>query len=117
MPRTHQTAALGAALCAGVASNHFSDLEHAPSDLCGIRNQFQPDRSLGEVNGQLYDSWSRYHEASNAHTTALAIEHLVPRVLKETESAASLSNIPEGISALGIRDFRRGLAKKTAAIY
>ena len=112
VPRTHQTAALGAALCAGVASNHFSDLEHAPSDLCSIRKQFQPDRSLGEVNGQLYSSWSRYQKASNAHTTDLAIEHLVPRVLKETGSTTDLSSIPEGISALVSATFDEDSLKK-----
>ena len=112
VPRTHQTAALGAALCAGVASNHFVDLEHASSDLCSVRNQFQPDRSLEEINRQLYDSWSLYHEASTAHTTDLAIDHLIPRVLKETSSTASLSTIPEGISALVSATFDKDSLKK-----
>jgi autoinducer 2 (AI-2) kinase len=83
VPQTHQTSALGAVICAGVASGDYADFTTACQALCGVRQRFSEQQEDAEVNRQLYDTWARFREQAEATTAPIAIDHLLPRVLKE----------------------------------
>jgi autoinducer 2 (AI-2) kinase len=100
VPQTHETASLGAAICAGVASAVFPDFDTACNELCKPRKEFSPQLEEEEVNRQLYDTWSRYREQAESHTTPIAIEHLMPRVLKEPERAGAPVSGAQNLAAL-----------------
>jgi autoinducer 2 (AI-2) kinase len=83
VPQTHQTAALGAAICAGVASGDFTDFAAACQSLCRVRRSVTAQPEHTDINRQLYDNWSRFRVQAEATTAPIAVDHLLPRVLKE----------------------------------
>lgn len=95
VPLSHQTAALGAAICAGVASGDFADFASACRALCSVRHRFNAQPEHAAVNGQLYASWSRFREQAETATVPVAVDHLLPRVLKEPERAQA-PGVPSG---------------------
>ncbi len=100
VPKTHETSSLGAAICAGVASGAYPDFEAACGDLCDDRAQFSPRPEEEEVNRQLYDAWSRYREQAEAHTSPIAVEHLMPRVLTEPDATGESASAELALDAL-----------------
>jgi phosphoglycerate dehydrogenase-like enzyme/sugar (pentulose or hexulose) kinase/ribulose-5-phosphate 4-epimerase/fuculose-1-phosphate aldolase/putative sterol carrier protein len=94
VPLSHQTSALGAAICAGVATGDFADFASACRALCSVRHRFNAQAEHAAVNGQLYASWSRFREQAETATVPVAIDHLLPRVLKEPELAQTSGIAP-----------------------
>lgn len=80
-----QTTALGAAICAGVAAATFRDFDQACAALCGERTRFAPRETAREENRQLFTTWQRFREQAQAAT--VAVDHLMPRVLREAPPA------------------------------
>lgn len=95
-----ETSSLGAAICAGVASGHYADFDAACREFCASRGQFSPQPEAAEVNQKLYDTWLRYREQAEGHTSPIAVEHLMPRVLREPEGAAATDAEPADLRAL-----------------
>lgn len=95
VPQSHQTSALGAAICAGVAVGHFADFASACQTLCAIRHRVDPQQELAAVNGQLYATWSRFREKAETTTVPIAVDHLLPRVLHEP-AATKISAVAPG---------------------
>jgi len=100
LPRTHQTSALGAAICAGVATGDYPDFATACNVLCAVRQHFGAQPEHAAVNGQLYATWTRFREQAQNATAPVAVDHLLPRVLKEPEHARSSAAAPTGLHAL-----------------
>jgi len=86
VPTQHQTSALGAAMCAGVAAGNFSDIASACQALASERARFLPRPEHAEDNAQLYTSWLRYHQETLA--AAAPADHLLPRMLREPADAS-----------------------------
>ena len=108
VPRTHQTSALGAAICAGVASGDYADFDAACQAMCGERKRFNAQQEYTEVNGQLYTTWSRFREQAETTTVPIAVDHLLPRVLQEPDAAQSSQAAPAGLHALVSASFDLG---------
>ena len=109
VPPSHQTSALGAAICAAVASGAFTDFDSACAALCGDRQRFQPQREHAQVNAQLYACWSQFRERAETATTPPAIDHLLPRVMKEPAAANTTSSATDsGLRALVSASFDTG---------
>ncbi|MCB1703904.1 MAG: class II aldolase/adducin family protein [Halioglobus sp.] len=87
VPHARQTAALGAAICAAVASGLSGDFASACQRLCGAHRRFEPQRAFAAVNEQLYQSWSQFRQQAETATVPTAVEHLLPRVLRDPEPA------------------------------
>jgi phosphoglycerate dehydrogenase-like enzyme/ribulose-5-phosphate 4-epimerase/fuculose-1-phosphate aldolase/putative sterol carrier protein len=100
VPQTHQTSALGAAICAGLANGDYPDFATACQSLCDVRKRFSAQPEDADTNQQLYDNWSRYREQAESSTTPVAIDHLLPRVLKEPEGAKGSGTAPSNLQAL-----------------
>ncbi len=83
VPQTYQTSALGAAICAGVATGAYPNFASACTDLCNQRNHFSAQSEHADVNQQLYDTWSRFRKQAETTTAPIAVDHLLPRVLIE----------------------------------
>jgi len=101
VPKTHQTSALGAAICAGVATGAYPDFIAACHALTAVRRRFTAEQQHAGVNATLYATWSRFHTAAQASTVPIAVDHLLPRVLKETAVTAAAVALPDtGLHAL-----------------
>src|SRR5690606_25139552 len=72
LPQTYQTAALGAAICAGVASRDFADFASACYSLTTVRARVCAIPDYAAVNGQLYALWARFRAESHASTAPIA---------------------------------------------
>ncbi len=109
VPQTHQTAALGAALCAGVSIGDFADFDSGCAMLCKLRHRFEAEREHAVLNGQLYEVWSRFRSRSESTTAPIAVDHLLPRVLKEPEQSNATGTAPDtGLHALVTASFDFG---------
>ncbi len=108
VPQTHQTAALGAAICAAVANGSYADFDSACRALCGVRTRFNAQPEYAAVNGQLYANWSRFREQAQTTTVPIAVDHLLPRVLKESEHTSSSAAAPTDLHALVSASFDGG---------
>ena len=108
VPQTHQTSALGAAICAAVATGDYPDFASACQALCHVRTRFSAQQEHAAVNGQLYATWSRFREQAEISTVPIAVDHLLPRVLKEPEHALSSAAAPTGLHALVSASFDAG---------
>ena len=100
VPSTVQTSALGAAICAAVANGDFSNFTSACQVLCEVGKQFSAQAEDAQVNGQLYNTWSRFREQAETSTGPIAIDHLLPRVLTESEGTQTASAAPTDLQAL-----------------
>ncbi|CAA0121708.1 Putative 2-hydroxyacid dehydrogenase YoaD [Halioglobus japonicus] len=89
--QSHQTSALGAAICAAVASGAFADFGSACKALCNTRNRFEIQNEHAAVNDQLYSSWSQFRDRAETATVPTAVDHLLPRVIKEPEQTSAIS--------------------------
>ncbi len=89
VPEVWQTSALGAAMCASVAAGACTDLASAAAALGGPQRTFTPRDELLEQYDQLYATWNRLREGAQNATTPVAIDHLLPRVLREPDAAAT----------------------------
>lgn len=87
VPRSHETSALGAAICAGVASGGFADFASACQALCSVRDRVHAQTEHAAANAQLYATWSRFRIQSESTTVPIAVDHLLPVVLREPASA------------------------------
>lgn len=83
VPDTWQSSALGAAACAGTAAYLFADLNSASTALAGKRRSLLPNTESGTVHEQLFASWQQLHSAAAGATAPVAVDHLLPRVLRE----------------------------------
>ena len=99
VPQTYQTSALGAAICAGVAAGDYPDFATACAALCDVRLRFNAQEEYAGVNQQLYNTWSRFRDQAEATTAPIAVDHLLPRVLRETPQVASAATTV-GLQAL-----------------
>ena len=63
VPAESEAAALGAALCAGVAVGVFDDLRAAASACCEIAGTFRPDPERSGALGRRFDLYTRLAEA------------------------------------------------------
>ncbi len=108
VPLTHQTSALGAAICAAVATGDYPDFASACQALCHVRTRLSAQQEHAAVNGQLYATWSRFREQAEISTVPIAVDHLLPRVLKEPEHALSSAAAPTGLHALVSASFDAG---------
>ncbi|NQX87570.1 MAG: class II aldolase/adducin family protein [Halioglobus sp.] len=115
LPASHETAALGAALCGGVAGGTFANFSAACDALSTPRGQFNPEHRLHEVNQQLYDTWFRYREQAENHTSPIGIEHLMPRVLKEPQATRELVSGAAHLEALVAASFDDQSLKRLGA--
>jgi sugar (pentulose or hexulose) kinase/phosphoglycerate dehydrogenase-like enzyme/ribulose-5-phosphate 4-epimerase/fuculose-1-phosphate aldolase/putative sterol carrier protein len=95
VPLSHQTSALGAAICAGVASGDFANFASASQALCSLRHRFEAQTEHAAVNAQLYTSWSRFREQAESTTVPIAVDHLLPRVLQESKAASTTGIAPD----------------------
>ncbi len=101
VPQTHQTSALGAAMCAGVAAGKYPDFTAACRALTAVRTRFTAEQKYAAVNGPLYATWSRFHTAAETSTVPVAVDHLLPRVLREPDVTAAAIAVPDtGLHAL-----------------
>jgi sugar (pentulose or hexulose) kinase/phosphoglycerate dehydrogenase-like enzyme/ribulose-5-phosphate 4-epimerase/fuculose-1-phosphate aldolase/putative sterol carrier protein len=101
VPPSHQTSALGAAICAAVASGALADFDSACEALVGPHQCFEPQREHTAENAQLYACWSQFRERAETATASPAIDHLLPRVMKEPAPARTIDNPAEpGLRAL-----------------
>jgi len=108
-PRTHQTSALGAAICASVAAGDYPDFGAACRALTAVRKRFTAEPACADVNGSLYATWSRFHAAAETSTVPVAVDHLLPRVLREPAAASVAANVPgAGLHALVSASFDPG---------
>ena len=103
---TYQTSALGAAICAGVATGDYPDFATAAQQLCTVRQTISARHDLADVNAQLFDTWSRFRVSAETSTAPIAVDHLLPRVLQEPKAAISSSAVPADLQALGVRVLR-----------
>lgn len=109
VPQSHQTSALGAAICAGVAVGHFAGFASACQVLCTIRAGFHTQQELSAVNEQLYATWSRFRAKAETTTVPIAVDHLLPRVLKEPAATGVSGVAPSpGLQALVSASFDAG---------
>tara|TARA_R110000823_G_scaffold139607_4_gene269486 strand:+ start:20914 stop:24750 length:3837 start_codon:yes stop_codon:yes gene_type:complete len=95
VPEAWQTSALGAAICAGIASGLYNNFAQACAALCHERRHFAPRAENAAVNTQLFDTWLRYREQAQTTTAPVAVDHLLPRVLREAPVAARSAGAPE----------------------
>ncbi|MCB1690401.1 MAG: class II aldolase/adducin family protein [Halioglobus sp.] len=101
VPQSHQGSALGAAICAGVASGDFASFAGACEVLCHLRRRFAAQQENAVLNGQLFATWSRFREQAETSTVPIAVGHLLPRVLKEPVNTDTAGAGPEtGLQAL-----------------
>ncbi len=100
LPRTHQTSALGAAVCAGVATGDYPDFASACDALCQRPRRYSAQQEHATVNGQLYATWTRFREQTENAIAPIAVDHLLPRILKEPATAPSSGAAPTGLHAL-----------------
>ncbi|MEZ5573011.1 MAG: NAD(P)-dependent oxidoreductase [Halioglobus sp.] len=91
IPHSSQTAALGAAICAGVATGDYADFATACNALCAERERFSAHSEHAAVNEKLYRTWSQFRVASEINTTPIAVEHLLLSMLREPPAAANTS--------------------------
>ena len=61
---TSEATALGAALCAGVASGVFSDLREGASRLANSLRVFEPEANAADRYTEVYEGWNQLREAS-----------------------------------------------------
>ncbi len=108
VPQTYQTSALGAAVCAGMATGEYADFASACQALCRVRKHFSAQPEHAAVNGQLYATWSRYREQAEISTVPIAVDHLLPRVLREPARTLSSATAPTGLHALVSASFDAG---------
>ena len=94
VPNSHQTSALGAAICAGVATGDFPDFASACLTLCSTRLRFSAQQEHSAVNSQLYATWSRFRVQAETTTIPIAVDHLLPRVLKEAPPTTAADIAP-----------------------
>ncbi len=99
-PRLHQTTALGAAICAGVGSQHFTDFPSACDALSHSRARFQPQAKVTGTYQSQYVAWQRYREANEQHSAPIAVEHVLPMMLQEPPIPASPPALHAQLSAL-----------------
>ncbi|MDX1734957.1 MAG: FGGY family carbohydrate kinase, partial [Halioglobus sp.] len=88
VPEVWQTSALGAALCAGVAAGTWDDLSAASAAISASRRRFSPREEQRQDCDQLYASWQRLRQAAETGTDPVAVDHLLPRVLREPDTGA-----------------------------
>jgi autoinducer 2 (AI-2) kinase len=101
VPQTHETSALGAAICAAMATGEYPDFAAACRALTADRKRFAPEHENAAVNAQLYTTWSKFHQAAQSSTAPIAVDHLLPRMLKEPDGAlASIAAPVAGLHAL-----------------
>lgn len=100
VPQTYQTSALGAAICAAVATGAYPDFSAASRALTAVRKLFSPEQQFAGVNGPLYATWSRFRDAADTSTVPVAVDHLLPRVLREPEFASAAASPGTGLYAL-----------------
>lgn len=108
VPQTHQTSALGAAICAAVATGDYADFASACQALCHVRTRLRPQPEHSAINGQLYATWSQFREQAQTSTVPIAVDHLLPRVLKEPAHARSSATASTGLHALVSASFDAG---------
>ncbi len=84
------------------------DFASACQALCHVRTRFSAQQEHAMVNGQLYATWSRFREQAEISTVPIAVDHLLPRVLKEPEHALSAAAAPTGLHALVSASFDAG---------
>ncbi|GAB5451352.1 MAG: hypothetical protein Hals2KO_16800 [Halioglobus sp.] len=89
VPEVWQTSALGAAMCAGVAAGACADLASAAAALGGPQRTFTPCVEAQEQYDQLYATWNRLREGAQNATTPVAIDHLLPKILREPDAAGA----------------------------
>jgi autoinducer 2 (AI-2) kinase len=77
--------ALGAAICAAVASGTFEDLGCAVDALAQTRDPRTPEIELAEANAALYDGWSTLREAGAQSTTPAASALITPWVFRMSD--------------------------------
>ena len=69
---SHQSSALGAAMCAGVAAGIYPDLASASGALARLDDPLEPAGESAEVYRTLYESWSQLHVAEEGAATTAA---------------------------------------------
>ena len=77
-----EATAMGAALCAGVATGVFSDFDEAVAERIRARAIFSPSTEASGPSRDLYESWSRLRDAGAETTAPAAAAHITPWVLK-----------------------------------
>ncbi len=92
VPSHYNTTGLGAAICAGVAAGHFTDFTAACTALTSSRATLSPDPDKTAEHDTLYGTWQRYREAGAASTNPVAVDHVLPRVLKEPEESGTVAS-------------------------
>ena len=71
VPAQSEAAALGAALCAGVAVGAYEDLRAAAGACCAIAGTYRPDEARREVLGRKFDLYTRLADALQPFWTEL----------------------------------------------
>ena len=94
VPQSYQTSALGAVICAAMATGDFPDFTSACQALCGVHHRFDEQQEHSAVNAQLYATWSRFREQAATTTIPIAVDHLLPRVLRETPQTTAAGRTP-----------------------
>ncbi len=94
VPQSHQTSALGAAICAGMATGDFADFASACESLCSASHRFDAQQEHAAVNEQLYNTWARFREQAETTTVPIAVDHLLPRVLKDAVQTKAAGVVP-----------------------
>jgi autoinducer 2 (AI-2) kinase len=61
--RHHESSALGAALCAGVAAGTFTELVQAAEACAGVERRFEPTASAAARYAQLYADWCQLRDS------------------------------------------------------
>ena len=115
VPQLHQTAALGAAICAAVASGLFVDFASACLGMCSRRRRFEPQREFAAVNEQLYQTWSRFRQQAEVSTVPIAVEHLLPRVMVDPAPSKTSVAPGSGLQALVSASFDAGSLQRLGA--
>ncbi|MCB1842866.1 MAG: class II aldolase/adducin family protein, partial [Halioglobus sp.] len=88
VPHSWQTSALGAAVCAAVGVGHYGDFSAACAALCNERRRISPRTEQAQDNRQLFSTWLRFHEQAQQATAPVAVDHVLPRVLREPPASA-----------------------------
>ncbi|MFT4518390.1 MAG: sugar (pentulose or hexulose) kinase/phosphoglycerate dehydrogenase-like enzyme/ribulose-5-phosphate 4-epimerase [Halioglobus sp.] len=109
VPASHQTSALGAAICAGIATGDYADFAAASESMCSSRANFAVQDENSDLYTALYSAWSRFREQSQVSTAPIAADQLLPWVLREPADTQSSPDVPAGgLQALVSASFDEG---------
>ncbi|NND67022.1 MAG: hypothetical protein HKN19_05480, partial [Halioglobus sp.] len=92
VPAHYNTTGLGAAICAGVGAGHFADFRAGCAAVVSSRATLAANAESAADHDTLYATWQRYREAGAASTDPVAVDHVLPRVLKEPEQSGAIAN-------------------------